>query len=221
MTTVSQVKKAVQPLLQRNPDLALVGRHVVIRPVHHIVSGIHIDRVSNPELFNPIWTVNVLFAPPASGSDRRWGTRLYHPWPRSSWLGHDTAMSDLMCEQIEQVALPILRQTQTLDDFAAFSSVERFPGQQLDAFPHIKIFVDIARGDFAEALKICELMKSEPSYGSLIPNTYKVITKTFHPMLAASDRAGLARYLRECELDEVKRRKFEKIWEPTPFPFEL
>ena len=53
MTTISQVKKAVQPLLQRNHDLALVGRLVVLKPVHHILRGVYIDRSSIPDEFMP------------------------------------------------------------------------------------------------------------------------------------------------------------------------
>jgi hypothetical protein len=39
MTTLAQIKKAVQPLLQRNPDLALINRFVVIKPVHSCLDG--------------------------------------------------------------------------------------------------------------------------------------------------------------------------------------
>jgi hypothetical protein len=56
---------------------------------------------------------------------------------------------------------------------------------------------------------------------SEIPKTYEQVTKTFYPMLKANDRAGLAQILREVELVGVKSRKLEKVWVPTPFPFEL
>ncbi len=57
MTTVAQVRQAVQPLLQRNPDLALIGRLVVIKPVHHILRGVYIDRSLDPKLFVPTWSI--------------------------------------------------------------------------------------------------------------------------------------------------------------------
>ena len=53
MTTVAQVKQVVQPLLQRNPDLALVGRMIVVRPVHHLLRGIYLARSSDPDDFVP------------------------------------------------------------------------------------------------------------------------------------------------------------------------
>lgn len=219
MSTIAQVKKAMQPLLQRNPDLALVRRLVVLKPVHHILRGIHVDG-SGPWYFTPTWTINVLFAPPAAGFDRIWGARVYPP-RKGLWLGNDPAMFESMCEQIERVALPLLRQVHTLDDFAAFNSAERFPGQQLDLFPYIKVFIDIAQGDIDTALKFCESVKAKGTYSSGMPQAHDLFANTFYPMLAANDRAGLAKHLKENELWAVEGRKLEKFWEPTPFPLEL
>ncbi|MEZ5849035.1 MAG: hypothetical protein R3D68_00100 [Hyphomicrobiaceae bacterium] len=44
MTTAAQVKRMAKPLLARHPDLALVGRMIVIRPVRHVLRAIYIDR---------------------------------------------------------------------------------------------------------------------------------------------------------------------------------
>ncbi len=63
MTTVAQVKHAVQPLLQRNPDLVLAGRLIVVKPMHHILRGIHLGRSLDPLLFVPTWAVIFLFEP--------------------------------------------------------------------------------------------------------------------------------------------------------------
>ena len=60
MTTVAQVKQAVQPLLQRNPDLALVGRLLVIKPVHHVLRCVYIDRSLDPLSFVPTSSVLLL-----------------------------------------------------------------------------------------------------------------------------------------------------------------
>ena len=37
MTTVAQIKRVTRPLLERNSDLAPVGRIVVIKPVRHLL----------------------------------------------------------------------------------------------------------------------------------------------------------------------------------------
>jgi hypothetical protein len=218
MSTIRQVKQAMQPLLQRNPDLELVGRFVVIKPVHHILRGIHIDRSLVQWLLVPTWTVNFLFGPSAP-FDRIWGASVY-PSRKGLWLGDDPTMYGALCDQIERDVLPLLRQVQTIDDFATFNSKERFRGQEIEGFPHLKLYVDIARGDFDAALKTSEVMKNTGRYSRSVPNVFDEITKTLHPMLVANDRAGLARILREWEQGQVKGRKLEKFWEPTPFPFE-
>jgi len=157
MTTVRQVKKAMQPLLQRNPDLALVGRFVVIKPVRHILRGVYIDASSVPSQFVPIWSINFLFGPSVA-FDRIWG-RQVRLASTGFWRGDDPATYKEWFDEIEQNVLPVLRLVQTIDDFAAFNSKERFDGQQLELFDYLKIYVDIARGDLDSALKASDLMK--------------------------------------------------------------
>jgi hypothetical protein len=124
MTTVAQVREVVQPLLQRNPDLALVGRLVVIKPVHHILRGIYIDRSLDSQLFIPTWAVTFLFEPSESFS-YNWGGRLYNR-AHGAWVVTNPATSAVMCEEIEKEALPLLRPIQTIDDFIRFTSKDRF-----------------------------------------------------------------------------------------------
>ena len=219
MTTARQVKKAMQPLLQRNPDLALVGRFVVIKPVHHILRGIYIDASSLASQFVPIWSTNFLFGPSVA-FDRIWG-RQVRLSSTGFWRGDDPATYKEWYDEIEQNVLPLLRQVQTVDDFAAFNSKERFNGQQLELFGYLKIYVDIARGDFDSALKASERMKTTGRYSSDAPNIFDQITNTIHPILIANDYAALGQVLRAWEQYQVKGRKLEELWEPTPFPFEL
>src|SRR5882724_10533929 len=111
MTTISQVRQAVQPLLQRNPDLALVGREVVIKPVHHVLRGICIDRSLDANLFVPTWFV-MFMSRPNDFIAFNWGERIYRPTP-GRWDITDPQVSPLMCEEIERVALPLLRKVQS------------------------------------------------------------------------------------------------------------
>jgi hypothetical protein len=50
---------------------------------------------------------------------------------------------------------------------------------------------------------------------------YDWITKTLCPLVAANDRSGLVRLLRDREAHSVQHLKLTKLWEPTPFPLEL
>ena len=223
MTTMSQVKQVVQPLLERNPDLALVGRLVVVKPVHHILRGIYIDRCSNPLLFIPKYAVIFLFEPSDSLSFN-WGQEVYRTSPGSGLFDisdPDTAMD--MCEGIEQQALPRLRQVQSLDDFVTFTSKENFSYTYLDLYEIRKIYVDVARGDLNSARAICAFLATEHGRRKNLPmmhEEYNLIMDRLCPLLAANDKPGLARFLQECEAKSVRNLKLEKLWEATPFPLE-
>jgi hypothetical protein len=220
MTTVAQVKQVVQPLLQHNPDLALVGRCVFIKPVRHILRGINLMRSIAPDLFIPAWAVIFVFEP-SDGLSLNWGERIY----KVTW---DVTNSDLpakMCEAIEEQALPLLRPIETIDDFVGFATKERFRDTYLDLYEHRKIFVDIARGDLESARSICEYMATDHAKRRYLPlkmnEEYDRITKELCPLIAKNDRAGLARLLHKYEEGSVRAMKLEKYWEPTPFPIEL
>ncbi|MBI3435543.1 MAG: hypothetical protein HY056_10770 [Proteobacteria bacterium] len=194
MTTVAQVRQVVQPLLQRNPELALVGRLVVIKPVHHILRGIYIDRSLDPLLFVPTWAVIFLFEPSESFS-YNWGQRL-NDRSHGAWDVTNPATSSVICEAIERVALPLLRPIQTIDDFVAFISNERFRHTYLDLYQERRIFVDVARGDLSAAQALCAYFATDRAkrrYASGMEEEYDRITKTLCPLTAANDRTGLVR----------------------------
>jgi hypothetical protein len=220
MTTIAQVKQVVQPLLQRNPDLALVKRYVIITPVRHILRGINLMRSMDPSLFIPAWAVIFLFEPIDSLS-LNWGQRIY----KVTWDVTSPELPTKMCEAIEEQALPLLRPIKTIDDFVGFATKERFRHTYLDLYEHRKIFVDIARGDLDSARSICEYMATEHAKRRYLPlkmdEEYNRITKELCPLIAANDRPGLARLLHKYEEGSVRAMKLEKYWEPTPFPIEL
>src|SRR5262245_14274471 len=207
MTTATQVKQLVQPLMHRNPDLALVGRLVVIRPVHHILRGIMIGRSLDPKSFVPNWSAIFLFEPNAH-FHLFWGTRLRGRW--------DLGIPDLpikLAETIEQEALPVLRQISTIDDFVGFADGAWVEDE--------RPYVDIARGDLAAAQSMCDFFSSlNGRYGIRQEECEKVVHELC-PRIAANDRQGLARLLHEYEAESVKRLKLEKLWRSTPFPIEL
>lgn len=220
MTTIAQVKDVVQPLLARNPDLELIDRLVVVKPVRHILRGILIDRSSNPLDFNPHWSMEFLFKPDAHFT-LSWGNRLYRK-SHGPYLVTDPTTPMVMCEQIEQEALPLLRPVQTIDDFLAFIATDHVRGHSLRRVD--KVFVDIALGDLDAAREICAGIASyetkSSSFLPLMQEEYDFITKVVYPPLLANDRRGLARLLAYCEERAVRRSKIAHLWEPTPFPLE-
>ena len=53
MTTTAQVKEALIPLLARHSDLVLIGRFLIVKPLHHILRGVFVDRSSDKRSFEP------------------------------------------------------------------------------------------------------------------------------------------------------------------------
>lgn len=224
MTTVAQVRQAVQPLLQRNSDLALVGRLVVIKPVHHILRGVYIDRSIDPGLFVPTATAIFMFKP-CKYITLHWGELVYRRGRGGSgvWDVADPQTPAIMCEEIEAQALAPLRPIKSIDDFVGFTSKERFPDTFLDLYEDLKIYIDVARGDLDAARSICEYMTTDRARRAYLPDmqeAYDRITQELCPLVAANDHAGLARLLHGYEAQSVKNLKVEKFWERTPFPFE-
>ena len=221
MTTIAQVKQAVQPLLQRNTDLELVGRLVIIKPVQHILCGINIGRSLDPLKFVPTWSV-LLLSEPHKNFGYLWGAKV--SGPRGNWKISDPDLPVAMCQAIEQEALIPMRAVKTFDDFINFASKERFPVKHLDLYPATKILVDIARGDLIAAAAICQHLKTNEGRAEYMPylrEEYDRVVEELCPLVTAGDRAGLAKLLHSYEAQSVKNLKIEKYWEPTPFPIEL
>lgn len=215
MTTAADVKKVVQPLLQRNPDLVLVGRMVVIKPVHHVLRGVYIDRTSAASMFNPLWAAMILF--------NRWGTFSPHWGDRvyGGFLGlGDTDLADKLCDAIEHEALPVLRPVQSLEDFVMFAGSERFPRGNFNQYPVLSMFVHIALGNLAAARHGCDYISKAAKEDDDPDSDYRRYATEICPLVEAGDRTGLVRRLHDYEEWSVKRMKLEKYWTRTPFPIE-
>ena len=220
MTTVAQVKQAVQPLLKRNSDLALIGRLVIIKPVHHFLCGIKIGRSLDPLSFVPTWSV-LLLSEPHKNFGYLWGARVRGP--SGNWKITDPELAATMCDAIEQEALAPMRAIKTFDDFINLASKERFPVRHLDLYPATRILVDIARGELAAAEAICLFLKTAKGRARYmyLEAYYDRVVQDLCPLVVAKDRMGLAKLLHSYEEQSVKNLRIEKFWEPTPFPIEI
>jgi len=207
MTTAAQVAHVVGPLLKRNPDLALVGRLVVIKPVQHILRGIYVDRSLNSKLFVPTWAANFLFQPNAR-FHFFWGRRVHGAWDVDT-----PGLAEKLADAIERDALPTLRSIVTIDDFVGFAN-----GAWVEDH---KPYVDVALGDFNAAQSMCDFFASLNGDYGIRQEECEHVVNDICPLIAANDRPALARLLHKYEKESVKRLKLEKLWEPTPFPIEL
>jgi hypothetical protein len=219
MTTAAQVKKLLRPLLERNSDLLLVGRLVVVKPVRHILRSVFIDSSSNKDRFAPYWALNMMFEHGA-GHGPTWGGEMYTRI-KSNWLLSAPGIDEMTTERIEEVALPILRHVNSIDDFTAFATKENFPHTWLNAFPFRKVYADIALGNLDAANESCERVAAQRRASDFLAEILDPIINDVWPLVRERNKAALAKMLHQWEAEAAKRMKLEHIWEPTPFPLEM
>ena len=123
-----------------------------------------------------------------------WGERIFRPPPVPGyWDVADPDIPGILCEAIEQKALPLLRPVKTIEDFVDFTGRDALRDTYLDLYELRKIFVDVARGDIDAATSICEFLATERARRKHLPmmaEEYDRITKTLCPLIAANDRPG-------------------------------
>jgi hypothetical protein len=232
MTTIAHVRQIVQPLLQRHADLALIGRYLLITPVHHFTRGIIIDRGSDPKLFVPSTSVSLIFDASAR-LGMGWGTDLaYFSFegldddlakqrkadPKFIHWMIDNLSSLEHLVRVMDVALDTLRSIITLDQMIAFCARPENNPMPLSVYPYARLLMAVAISDLDQAIEIVDAPLMKPME---IRRAMDVFYPTFYPALVAHDRQELARILHELEAKTVKNLKYGKVWEPTPFPLEL
>jgi hypothetical protein len=246
MTTVAQVRKVTRPLLERNPDLALVGRLVVITPVRHLVRGIYIDQGPDPIAFRPMWFVNYLFKRHADVG-YTWGEQVY----TKRGIRHSNENQEMIARLkifSEQMRLPLRERRYpknwpgwfAYDPTIAIEMYEVFEEQLLPMLRAVQSIADFITFT-SDAERFAWTRLGSYNYHKLLvyaaqgdfeaalaacvklaaeyPNDTMI--KDFFQMLTDRDRVGLATRLHEWEADSVKRMKLDKFWEPTPFPIEM
>lgn len=221
MTTIADVRKAVAPLLAAHDDLVLVGRMLAIKPVHHILRGVHLDRTSSKDDFVVRWAAVFLFDL-RSGLTFNWGHQIYCPSPDHFWTVETPNLPHLLKTSVEHEALPTLRSIRTIAEFVEFASVTR-NGPPLQYGRLNKLIVDAALGNFESCDALLAGLRG-PRKGLMAPAAEQDrarILRDLAPRIDARDRAGIAAVLHEWEAWSVKAIKLEKYWERTPFPVEM
>ena len=249
VTTLAQVKQVTRPLLERNSDLALVGRLVVMKPVRHLIRGVLIDRSPDPVIHKLVWFVNFLFKPWTQVSDR-WGERLFDKRGVSVNLD-DPATILTLRERIPimaaQLRLPV-RERRYPESWGGWVSydptiateicevIEEQALPMLRAVQSIDDFVAFAADQTRFAWTYLGPNYSDEPFvfaaqgnleAALAACTRLVQREPAGPRvrellrrLAGGDRLGVAQLLHDWEAASVKQLKLEQFWQPTPFPIE-
>lgn len=236
MSTIADMKRLLQPYVDRHGDLALVGRAVIIKPVRHLMCGFFVDRMSMKNSLQPFWFVSLM----------------YTPWMHKgfSWAGYDLVRHTNLEDEATQadiflamdIAFAELRGI--LNRCSAFG-IKLKAYRKLEDFPIYRGLVQAAEGDFQQAIenlsrhatseenhvqdKLDFIEKYTSPHGR--PRQRELATlerikeylnavKTLIAVLEKRDRLGVAALLREWERGTAAAWKIEHLWEPTAFPFE-
>lgn len=228
MTTITQTKQVVQPLLARHSDLAMVGRYLILTPVRHFVRGVFIDRSINQHVFEPVISVCLTF----DGDTEQgigWGDRfIYRSFEDAAPDLVDTRKNDPRFgvwdirypDNIELMLRFIEAALQSLCAMTAFEQMVDFAGRDennLTPFEFMyypRLLIAAATGDFETARQIVGKREG-------LRRSFDTRYPAFCPALLSEDRAALAKCLHDLEAKTIRNLKFTKFWEPTPFPLEL
>ncbi|MCA0316764.1 MAG: hypothetical protein LCH88_01725 [Proteobacteria bacterium] len=221
MTTSAELKRYVVPILERFSELGFTGRWLVVKPLQHVFRGILLDATLPRDEYRPQWFAIEMFGSVPSLSPMHGfflGRRGHGPFsildPRS--LGR-------LADEIERVALPRLRPIASIGDFIGHANLTEFSFPPVSDYPLRYSVLEAARGNFKSARGICEWLKSGRSgwTGPGLEDEYRPILEDLYPLLRDEDRAGLARLLHAWEARNIATYRLERMWEPTPFPFEV
>ncbi|MFG1420794.1 hypothetical protein [Roseixanthobacter liquoris] len=218
MTTLREVKLLVSPLLEKNKDLALIGRVIVIKPVKHVLKGIFIDRTSMADCFDVGLSMMFLCF-----KYDYFTISLNNPVypPRAGlWLLSDPGISKTVCDRIEEIALPKL---QALGSDIDYIRSRRETNPSILQRTGAGYFLyRIAEGSLDEAR---DLIATSPFAAHMwLPHLKRLGLDekllALGNKLSCEDRLILANFLHEREAYSVEKLKLGKIWERTPFPLE-
>jgi len=235
MPTHRDLKLLLKPLLLRRPDLALVGRHLIIRPFSHYLRGVHfsIERWGNDcsaEVF--FWQVYDGHGRPffyaTTAKLERWSEISFRL--REGWDQDKKASSDALCRALEEKLLPV---AQDLTDYRKFLVSRMAPvaaAIETDGFKYWpEILGMLTEGQFKEGLRYLapglEHMAPSPleddeiteecRYADLVYDRWAYLRR-----LLRTDPSAVFPLLHEWEELGVKNLKVEEHWSPTPFPGE-
>ncbi|HQS08329.1 MAG TPA: hypothetical protein PLK13_05835 [Xanthobacteraceae bacterium] len=218
MTTAREIKKIVAPIIDRNPDLSLIGRVLIIKPVHHVLRGVVFNRTSDADCFEIVLSIMILFNR-HDDFNLLMGGDIYPP-RKGLWLMSNKNIADDVCAKIEQEALPRLRNigsdfeytrswregvSHGLNRAASGYALCRIAEGNLDAARDLIATSEFASYVWLPHLKRLGLDEKLLALGNKLPH---------------EDRLTLAGLLHEWEAYSVEKLKLGKIWERTPFPLE-
>lgn len=220
MTTKKQINGLFARLIERNPDLVRSGRFVVLKPVRHVMRSIMIDRTSDADYPQLLWSLGHMFNP-AGGRQGICLERFYTGRGSPSYWS-EPGMPDAFFAACENKILPLLRGVTTIEELMRFRSREAPEFGSAITWVMFRIHFSAAFGRFDQALRRFERIKhwTHARWGWRRPE-FDHVADELIPLIRANDRDGVIRLLHAWEEEAVRVTGLQAIYERTPFPLEL
>jgi hypothetical protein len=223
LTTARQIKAIFARLLERNEDLVLIDRVLVLKPVRHFARAIFIDRTSSADTFQPQTALLVLFV----GYEHRpliVGEWLYRKETSGSkrWLWSDPFMPQDFIRIVEQDALPRLRAVRAPEDYLRYA--EEVYEHHFPFYWGLRLSLCVTLGRFDEARDIMNDRRWSKISASFFNKEIEGLgdrLKEQGSAVSREDKKALVSILHEREARSVEKLKLSAVWERTPFPIEL
>ncbi len=230
MTTSRELKRLLQPLLAKRPDLAFVGRTLFFQPFTHYLRGVVFKASRFHTASRAISFPHQLYNGqdlPDFGFCNGYEYQMAQDW--GSDLDHTSA---ILCEKMEKSALPAVK---GITDYVAHQRSREYLG-----LPPDRTVSDSPRCTFLVALGECSVgdldsAEQRMSLTMTFLDKYPVASATeeyrFNPYLfwrmayltrlLQTDRNRILPLLHDWEAHAVNGMKLTKYWTPTPFPCEM
>ena len=236
MSTQAEIQDILRPYVERHPDLVLIGRAVILRPIRHLMCGYFVDRTSVPHMSRPFWFANLAYLLiPNTGF--LWDAGDAPRW----WDIRAEDFQDRLFAHMDRAFAELRKFTGAVDVF----DIELPMNRDLTAHSVVQGLTRVAKGDLegAEPLLLSELAYQTRDLADRLDFIAKYRRKDSKPwqrdmwihavrtkarannetlidLVSKRDRIGAANLLREWEGLYVQAWKAEKHWISSPFPFE-
>lgn len=194
----------------------MVGRAIVLTPVHHLMHNITVDRTGEASRFRPFWGVAELFYKQDSFPIGV-GDRLYGGLPLWEWS--TPRLQQTFADFVEREALPKLHRVKSLRDYVVLAMPS---AEDRQAFPvaHVRYCLALGELDQARDFLATDSRASDWWSTRLEELGIKDRLMLLGNALGKTDRAKLAGLLHEWEAYTVHELKIAHLWERMPFPLE-